>query len=212
MRARWAEFRTPSCFMSASQKYINSSTPINLEKLSVFEKEKRENIILAAVSRFQFSNENSRNLILPLYCGKSSIFNQAAISKCGCLGNTMTGFICFLLNVENRKLHAIPANKLKDAVDIFTKQKQQNFFFSYNATQNTWTNIQVRSLSCFVHTRKYHFKSEQTLLRFSNVCMSKQTRERKKQLQSSTETDCDKVPFHELTFKCNIITDSPFSK
>lgn len=35
IQARWAEFRTPSCFMSASQKYINSSTPMNLEKLSV---------------------------------------------------------------------------------------------------------------------------------------------------------------------------------
>lgn len=35
IQARWAELRTPSCFMSASQKYINSSTPMNLEKLSV---------------------------------------------------------------------------------------------------------------------------------------------------------------------------------
>lgn len=31
------------------------------------------------------------------------------MSKCGCRGSTMIGFDCFLLSVENRKLHAIPA-------------------------------------------------------------------------------------------------------
>lgn len=45
---------------------------------------------------------------LPLYCGKSSLSSHADISKCGCRGRTIIGPICFLLNVENRKFHAIP--------------------------------------------------------------------------------------------------------
>ncbi len=38
IRARCAEFRTPNCLISASSKYISSSTPRNFEKLSVGEK------------------------------------------------------------------------------------------------------------------------------------------------------------------------------
>lgn len=36
IRARWAEFRTPNCLISASHKYMSSSTPKKFEKLSVF--------------------------------------------------------------------------------------------------------------------------------------------------------------------------------
>lgn len=54
-----------------------------------------------------------QNVQLPLYCGRSNISSQAAISKCGCRGSTMIGSICFLLSVENRKFHAIPENAQK---------------------------------------------------------------------------------------------------
>lgn len=63
---------------------------------------------------------------LPLYWGNSNISNQPPISKCGWRGNTIIGPICFLPNVENRKFHAIPGNKMKKS--IFKTMTQLNLF------------------------------------------------------------------------------------
>lgn len=104
IRARWAEFRTPRCLMSASQKYMSSSTPMNFEKLSAI-----QNVECHLVSH------RPRNFCLffffcdlPWYWRRSNRSNQAPISKCGCCGVTIICDILFLFNVAKRKLHAIP--------------------------------------------------------------------------------------------------------
>lgn len=156
-------------------------------------------------------------LILPLYCGRSSIFNQAAISKCGGLGNTIIGFICFLLNVENRKLHAMPVNKIKNtaiilpiSVHFYKKSK----FFNYICNE-TETAEQINKYNSHIDKFNSHIdklKCEQTLLWLFK------DKSEKTSTQSNTETDWNKVLFHELTYKwrytCNISvhTFNDFSK
>lgn len=74
MRARWAEFRTPSCFISASQKYINSSTPMNLEKLSAYFEKTEIECFLARITFISFGGYKMLNY-------RCIVTNPASLTK-----------------------------------------------------------------------------------------------------------------------------------
>lgn len=131
--------------MSASQKYINSSTPMNLEKLSVVR-------IGFTVWTCGYWKKSTVLMHLPLYCRRSSKSNQAVMSRCGCCGSTITGAILFLFSVATRKLHAIPGTEKRRTHLVFDME-------TGHKTKSVWQllSYSIKKLDCYwiQHSRTY---------------------------------------------------------